>query len=139
MPLSNQTPFFQLLLHLYLPVSPTCTLSFFLNYLLDTRCFSFLCFLILYFFHTSVQCLCQRTYTNYILTIYPCNTGRRDHQPHGSRLSLLQNQCPGTKVSERDSWQTSQQTERASTGLKDWADPSQMVVRLPGRKHLSQW
>lgn len=53
-----------------------CFSNFFLNDLPETRSFSFLCFLILYFLHTQVQCLCQRTYTNYIRTIYPCNPGR---------------------------------------------------------------
>ena len=27
----------------------------------------------------------------------------------------------------------------AGVGLEDWADPSQMVVWLPGKKHLVQW
>ncbi|TNN78683.1 hypothetical protein EYF80_011087 [Liparis tanakae] len=37
------------------------------------------------------------------------------------------NQCPGTGVKARDSWQTSQQPAGAAVGLEDQADPSQMV------------
>ena len=50
------------------------------------------------------------------------------------RLFLPQNRCPGMGVTMRDSWRTSQQPGGAGVGFEDWADPSQMVVWLPGKK-----
>lgn len=56
-----------------------------------------------------------------------------DHLLHGLDPVSLRISAPGRRVRQRDSWQTSHQPEG-----EDQADPSQMVVWLPGNKHLVQ-